>query len=332
METDMARSFVAAATLAAMLSATFLGGAPAAAEEPYPARPVKIVMPIPPGSALDVVTRLIGEQLTARWGQQVVIENRPGAGGLIAAQAVAVAPPDGYTLLGGAGSIFTILPAQKERLPFDVSRDFIQVGMILGSAPMYLAVPPKLGVSSFAEFVAVAKSKPGEIVVGTNGAGTLPNFAGLALAKMGNIPVTIVPYNQGGTPAAIADIMGGRVHATIEAVFGLRGALQSGDLKLIGVMSPRPDPDFPEVPVIATTVPGFSAVGFMSLAAPAGTPGSIVRHLNEGLRHALETPSVRQRLEDLGMRATAMTPAETTAFIENEEKLWWPIVKAHEQK
>jgi tripartite-type tricarboxylate transporter receptor subunit TctC len=332
METDMARSFLAAATLAAMLSATFLGGAPAAAEEPYPARPVKIVMPIPPGSALDVVTRLIGEQLTARWGQQVVVENRPGAGGLIAAQAVATASPDGYTLLGGAGSIFTILPAQKERLPFDVSRDFIQVGMILGSAPMYLAVPPKLGVSSFAEFVALAKSKPGEIVVGTNGAGTLPNFAGLALAKMGNIPVTIVPYNQGGTPAAIADIMGGRVHATIEAVFGLRGALQSGDLKLIGVMSPKPDPDFPEVPMVATTVPGFSAVGFMSLAAPAGTPGSIVRHLNEGLRHALETPSVRQRLEDLGMRATAMTPAETTAFIENEEKLWWPIVKAYEQK
>jgi tripartite-type tricarboxylate transporter receptor subunit TctC len=332
METDMARSFLAAATLAAMLSATFLGGAPAAADESYPARPVKIVMPIPPGSALDVVTRLIGEQLTARWGQQVVVENRPGAGGLIAAQAVAVAPPDGYTLLGGAGSIFTILPAQKERLPFDVSRDFIQVGMILGSAPMYLAVPPKLGVSSFAEFVALAKSKPGEIVVGTNGAGTLPNFAGLALAKMGNIPVTIVPYNQGGTPAAIADIMGGRVHATIEAVFGLRGALQSGDLKLIGVMSPKPDPDFPEVPMVATTVPGFSAVGFMSLAAPAGTPGSIVRHLNEGLRHALETPSVRQRLEDLGMRATAMTPPETTAFIENEEKLWWPIVKAYEQK
>jgi tripartite-type tricarboxylate transporter receptor subunit TctC len=204
--------------------------------------------------------------------------------------------------------------------------------MILGSAPMYLAVPPKLGVSSFAEFVALAKSKPGEIVVGTNGAGTLPNFAGLALVKIGNIPVTIVPYNQGGTPAAIADIMGGRVHATIEAVFGLRGALQSGDLKLIGVMSPKPDPDFPEVPMVATTVPGFSAVGFMSLAAPAGTPGSVVRHLNEGLRHALETPSVRQRLEDLGMRATAMTPAETTAFIENEEKLWWPIVKTYEQK
>jgi tripartite-type tricarboxylate transporter receptor subunit TctC len=332
METDMARSVLAATTLAVMLSATFPGGAPAAAEEPYPVRPIKIVMPIPPGSALDVVTRLIGEQLTGRWGQQVVVENRPGAGGLIAAQAVAVALPDGYTLLGGAGSIFTILPAQKERLPFDVSRDFVQVGMILGSAPMYLAVPPKLGVSSFAEFVALAKSKPGEIVVGTNGAGTLPNFAGLALAKMGGIPVTIVPYNQGGTPAAIADIMGGRVHATIEAVFGLRGAVQSGDLKLIGVMSLKPDPDFPEVPVVATMVPGFSAIGFMSLAAPAGTPGSIVRHLNEGLRHALETPSVRQRLEELGMRATAMTPTETTAFIEKEEKLWWPIVKAHEQK
>jgi tripartite-type tricarboxylate transporter receptor subunit TctC len=332
MEIDMAHSFAAAATLAAMLAATSVGVAPAAAQESFPTKPVKIVMPVPPGSALDVVTRLIGEQLTARLGQQVVVENRPGAGGLIAAQAVAAALPDGYTLLGGAAAIFTILPAQKERLPFDVNRDFVQVGMILGSAPLYLAVPPKLGVSSFAEFVALAKSKPGEIIIGTNGAGTLPHFAGLTLAKIGGIPVTIVPYNQGGTPAAIADIMGGRVHATIEAVFGLNGALQSGDLKLIGVMSRERDPDFPNVPVVATTVPGFSAIGFMSLAAPAGTPKAIVRRLNEGLRDALETPSVKRRLEDLGMRATTKTPAETTAFIENEEKIWWPIVKEYEQK
>jgi tripartite-type tricarboxylate transporter receptor subunit TctC len=332
MEIDMANSFLAATAFAAMLATIPVGVAPATAQESFPTRPVKIVMPVPAGSALDVVTRLVGEQLTGRWGQQVVVENRPGAGGLMAAQTVAAALPDGYTLLGGAAAIFTILPAQKARLPFDVNRDFVQVGMILGGAPLYLAVSPKLGVSSFAEFVALAKSKPGEIVIGTNGAGTLPHFAGLALAKMGNIPLTIVPYNQGGTLAAITDIMGGRVHATIEAVFGLRGALQSGDLKLIGVMSPERDPDFPDVPVVATTVPGFSAVGFMSLAAPAGTPQSIVRRLNEGLGQALETPSVKHRLEDLGMRVTTKTPAETAAFIENEEKIWWPIVKEHEQK
>ena len=329
----MARSVLAAATLAATLAATSIGVRPAAAQDAFPTRPIRIVMSLPPGSALDVVTRVIGAQLTGRWGQQVIVENRPGAGGLIAAQAVAAAPPDGYTLLGAGSAIFTILPAQKERLPIDVNQAFVQVGMILAGAPMYLAVSPKLGVASFAEFVALAKSKPGEIMIGTNGAGTLPHFAGLALAKMGNIPVTIVPYSQGGTLAAITDIMGGRVHATIEAFSGLRGSLQSGDLKLIGVMSPERDPYFPSVPVVATTVPGFSAVGFMSLAAPAGTPAWIVRRLNEGLGDALETPEVKQRLKDLGVPATTtMTSAETAAFIENEEKLWWPIVKENEPK
>jgi tripartite-type tricarboxylate transporter receptor subunit TctC len=228
MEIMMTHTNTAAVALAILLAATSLGAAPTAAQHTFPTKPIRIVMPIPPGSGLDVVTRVIGEQLTSLWRQQVVVENRPGAGGLIAAQAVAGSPPDGYTLLGGATSIFTILPAQKDRLPFDVNRDFTQVGMILAATPMYLAVSPKLGVSSFADFVALAKSKPGEIVIGTNGAGTLPHFAGLALARMGNIPVTIVPYNQGGTLAAIADIMGGRVHATIEAVFGLQGSLQSG--------------------------------------------------------------------------------------------------------
>jgi tripartite-type tricarboxylate transporter receptor subunit TctC len=332
MEIDMARSFLTATTLAAMLAATSIGVVPATAQDAFPTRPIRIVIPLPPGSAPDVVTRVIGAQLTDRWGQQVIVENRPGAGGRIAAQAVAAAPPDGYTLLGSPGSIYTILPAQKERLPFDVNRDFIQVGMINAGVPMYLAVPPKLGVASFVEFVDLARSKPQEIVIGTNGAGTLPHFAGLALAKMGNIPITIVPYNQGGTLAAIADIMGGRIHATIEGVSALRGSLQSGDLKLIGAMSPERDPDFPSVPVVATTVPGFSAVGFVSLAAPAGTPDPIVRRLNEGLRHALEASSVKQRFEDLGIRPVIMTPAETKAFIENEEKLWWPIVKEHEQK
>jgi tripartite-type tricarboxylate transporter receptor subunit TctC len=152
------------------------------------------------------------------------------------------------------------------------------------------------------------------------------------LAKKGNIPVTIVPYNQGGTQSVITDIMGGRVHATIEAVFGLQGSLQSGDLKLIGVMSRERDPAFPNVSVVASTVPGFSALAFMSLAAPAATPKSIVRRFNEELRAVLEAPAVKRRLTDLGMQAASMTPAETTAFVESEEKLWWPIVKEYEQK
>src|SRR3954447_4425970 len=143
------------------------------------------------------------------------------------------------------------------------------------------AASPKLGISTFPEFVALAKSKPGQIAVGTNGAGTLPHFAGLVVEKKGKVPITVVPYNQGGTMAAVSDIMGGRVHATIEGVFGLRGPLQSGDLKLIGAMSSERDPDFAAVPTVGETLPGLTAVGFMSLAAPAKTPAGTVRLLNE---------------------------------------------------
>src|SRR5262245_41319749 len=322
MENSMSRFL-----FAGIFVAVSVGLAPVAAQDNFPSRPIKIVLPVPAGSALDVATRAIGEQLASRWGQQVVIEARPGAGGLIAGQAVATAAPDGYTLVGGPASLFTILPAQKEKLPIDVNRDFVQIGMIVGSAVLFVAVSPKLGLSTFAEFVALAKSKPGQIVIGTNGAGTLPHFAGLVLEKKGNVPITVVPYNQGGTMAAVADIMGGRVHGTIEGVFGLRGPVQSGDLKLVGQMAPQREPEFPDVPTIAETLPGITAIGFMSLAAPAGTPEPIVRRLSEGLRQALDSPAVKQRYAELGVPLRNMTPAETKAFIENEQKIWWPLVK-----
>lgn len=182
-------------------------------------------------------------------------------------------------------------------------------------------------MSTFPEFVALAKSKPGQIAIGTNGAGTLPHFAGVVLEKKANVPITVVPYNQGGTMAAVADIMGGRVHGTIEAVFGLRGTLQSGDLKLIGQMASQREPEFPNVPTVAETIPGLSAIGFMSLAAPAGTPEPILRRLSEGLSQALESPSVKQRFADIGIPIRNLTPAQTKAFIENEQKIWWPLVK-----
>jgi tripartite-type tricarboxylate transporter receptor subunit TctC len=312
---------------AAILVAASIGATCASAQDNFPTKPIKIVLPVPAGSALDIATRAIGDQLSSRWGQQVLIEARPGAGGLIAGQAVANAAPDGYTLVGGPSSLFTILPAQKERLPIDVNRDFTQIGMIVGSGVMFIAISPKLGVATFPEFVALAKSKPGQIALGTNGAGTLPHFAGLLLEKKGNVPITVVPYNQGGTMAAVADIMGGRVHGTIEGVFGLRGPLQSGDLKLIGQMAPKREPEFPDVPAVAETIPGLSAIGFMSLAAPAKTPEHIIRRLSEGLSQALDSPSVKQRFAEIGVPIRNLTPAQTEAFIENEQRFWWPLVK-----
>jgi tripartite-type tricarboxylate transporter receptor subunit TctC len=323
----MTRFSFTASAIASLLAAAYGGLTPVLAQDSFPIRPIRIVLPLPAGSAPDVLTRVVAEQLSGNLGQQVIVENRPGGGGAIAAQAVASASPDGYTLLLGVSSIWTILPAQKNKLALDVDRDFTQVGMIVGGIPIHLAVSPKLGVKSFTEFATLARSKPGEIVIGTNGVGTLPHFAALALAKKGNLPITIVPYNQGGTTAAISDIMGGRVHGTIEAISGLRGAIQAGDVKLIGVMQDKPDPLFPDVPTIGTTMPGFSMIGFMSVAAPAGTPDRVVRRLNEGLAAALKTQIVRQRFDELSFPAQSMTPAEATAFVHNEQKRWWPLVK-----
>lgn len=315
------------ACAAAILSVATLAIAPARSADSFPNRPIKIVVPVPPGSALDVAARAIADELSTNLGQQVLIEPRPGAGGLIAGQAVAGSPPDGYTLLGGASSMFTILPAQKAQLPIDVNRDFVNIGMIVGSAPLFVAVPPSLGVSTFAEFVALAKSQPGKIAVGTNGAGTLPHFVGLVIEKKAQVPITVVPYNQGGTVAAIADIKGGRVHATIESAFGLLGQTQSGDLKLIGQMTAKPEPDYPNVPTVAETIPGLTAVGFLNLAAPAATPPAVTQRLAIALQAALQSSTVKRRFADLGIPIRSMSPAETTSFIENEQKTWWPIVK-----
>ena len=319
----MLKRTILVATLAAAASAV----SPSFGQETFPRKPIKIVLPVPAGSALDIATRAIADDLTAQLGQPVFVEPRPGAGGLIAAQAVVSAPADGYTLLGGAASLYTILPAQKEKLSVDVNKDFTHIGMIVGSAALFVAVSPKLGVSSFSEFVSLAKSKPGHIVVGTNGGGTLTHFAALAIEKRGGVPITVVPYNQGGTTAVVADILGGRVHATIEAAFGLRGALQSGDLQLIGQMTLAPEPEFPDVQLVAQTIPELTAIGFLNLAAPAGTPEPIVRRLAVALQRALDSPAVKKRYADLGIPIRNMTPVATKAFVENEQKIWWPLVK-----
>jgi len=300
--------------------------AAAQSQDTFPSRTIKIVNPLPVGSAPDVVSRAAAAELTRLLGQQVIVENRPGAGGLIAVQAVAGAPADGYTLLLGVSSIWTILPYQKN-VPIDVNRAFVQAGMLAAPVPTYVAVSSKLGVTTFADFAKLTKARPGEIIVGTNGAGTLPHFAGLAMAKMGNLPINIVPYNQGGTAAAITDILGGRVHATIEAVFGVRGVIDSGELKLVGVMTPERDPLFPQVPTVAETIPGYSAVGFMSIAAPTGTPEHIVRRLDESLRDALQKSAVKQRFEELQIPAVAMTSEQTRDFIRAQQKIWQPRVK-----
>jgi tripartite-type tricarboxylate transporter receptor subunit TctC len=265
----------AAGSLATMVAVASIGAPFAAAQDKYPSRPVKIIHSLPAGSSPDVAARIVAEQLTKMWGQQVVVENRPGGGGLIGAQAVLAAAPDGYTLLAAPGSTFQILPAQKDKLPIDVNRDLVPIGLI-GQAGLLLAVSPKLGVNSLAELIALAKKEPHTVVIGTNPAGTLPHLAARLLVELSKAPFTVLPYSTGGTNEAIRDILGGRVHAVIEARSGLKGALDSGDLKALAIMSGERHEKFPELPAAAETVPGLTAVGFQALVAPKGTPEAII--------------------------------------------------------
>ena len=190
----------------------------ARAQDHYPSRPVRIIVSTPAASSPDIRARILADELGKTWGRPVVVENRAGGGGLIGAQVVISAEPDGYTLLGASASTFTILPAQSEKLAIDVNRDLVPVALI-ASEGMVLAVSPKLGVASLADLIALAKNEPYRIVIGTNPAGSLPHLAARLLARLTNAPITVVP-STGGTNEAIKEIIGGRVHAVIELAAG----------------------------------------------------------------------------------------------------------------
>jgi tripartite-type tricarboxylate transporter receptor subunit TctC len=321
------RKFLRLAAGAAALPAV----SPIAWAQSYPTRPVRIVAPLPVGSSPDIRARIVAEQLTRIWGQQVVIENRPGGGGMIGAQAVLSASPDGYTLLYAPSSIFTVLPVQRDKPRFDVNRDLIPIGLT-ASEGMVFAVSPKLGINTLGELITMAKRDAHKLIIGTNPAGSLPHLAAMLFVRLSEAPMTVVP-STGGTNEAIREIMGGRVHAVIESLPGLRGTLDAGDLKALAIMTRERVPTATDIPIAAETVPGLIALGWTALVAPRGTPQPIVQQLSEDLRRVIESSDTRARLEKIG--ATPFQPiftADLARFIENEQKLWWPIVKETEPK
>jgi tripartite-type tricarboxylate transporter receptor subunit TctC len=310
------------------LLATFVGASswPAAAQDAYPQRPVRVVVSLPPGSSPDITTRIIGHQLTSQWGRQVVIENRPGAGGALGTQAVLGAGADGYTLLATVASVFTVLPAQRDKLPFDVNRELVPIALT-ASEGMILAVSSKLGVNNLAEFISLAKAQPNKLVIGTNPAGSLPHLAGRLLVGLTNAPITIVPYTSGGTNEAIREILGGRIHAVIESRPGLKAHLDSGDLKPLVIMTRERVSVLPDLPIAAETVPGLAAIGWSGIFAPRGTPDAIVQRLSAGIGQAMEAAEAKAKLDEMRTPYRPLFTADFARFIEAEQKLWWPIVK-----
>jgi tripartite-type tricarboxylate transporter receptor subunit TctC len=296
---------------------------PAQAQD-YPNRPVRIITDSAPGSAIDVILRTIADRLTQTWGQQVVAVNQPGGGGAIAARAAAAAAPDGYTLAIPALSAFVAPPGAAANLPIQVPRDFAPVGYF-GGAPMFVTAAPSLGVTTLPELIALAKQRPGELAYGTNGVGRLTHLTGELLQSRAGIKLLMVPYS-GGTAQVLNDVMGGRIPVVIEAYSGLAGAIQAGTVRPLAVASAKRVPDFPDLPTVAETVPGFAAVGWQVLVAPAGTPEPIVRKVNADLIEALNNPDTRKRLASFGREERPMSPAETLAFIQGEQQTWAPIL------
>jgi tripartite-type tricarboxylate transporter receptor subunit TctC len=317
------------ALLAGMAATGFgLATAQPTSAQTYPTRPVKIIVPLPPGSAPDVRHRLIAQALTQLWRQQVIVENRPGGGGIIGTRALLGDQADGHTLLAALASIYMILPAQNEKLPFDVNADMVPIGLTAYEG-LVMACSPKLGVNTLAEFIALAKKMPDKLVIGTNPAGSLPHITAKLLVDLTKTAVAVVPYSTGGTADAIRDIMGGRVHAVIDGWASLRGAIDSKDLTPLAILSPKPIAMLPNLPVATATVPGLTSIGWQALTARRGTPEPIARILGESLRKVLDDPQLQKRLEETGPEFQPMYGTELLNFIEAEQKFWLPLAKKY---
>jgi tripartite-type tricarboxylate transporter receptor subunit TctC len=291
----------------------------------YPAKPVRIITHSAPGGSPDALLRIVADRLSQKWGRQIVVLNHPGAGGAVAARTAAAAAADGYTLYMPASSAFVTLSGLQANLPLEVPRDFVPVGFV-ALQPFFLSVVSSLGAKTLPEFIAVAKGKPGELSYAATGRGTLSHLTGEALQQRAGIKLLMVPY-LGGTTQALNDVISGRVPMVIDAFPPLAGALQAGAVRALAVGSTKRLSDFPDLPTIAETLPGFNPGGWLALVAPVGTPDTIVRLLSDDLREAVLDPTTRSKLETTGNYPNPMSPPELLAFIQAEQKTWKPVLE-----
>jgi tripartite-type tricarboxylate transporter receptor subunit TctC len=311
---------IAGLSLAALTAA---GAAPVQAGD-YPDKPVTVISDAAPGATPDIDARFCAEGLAKLWGQQVVVVNRAGANGSIAARAATEAAPDGYTLFMPALSTFAALPSVAPNLPLKLPRDFLPIGFTAEN-PMFIAVNPTLGVTTLPQLIALAKKEPDTISIAVTGVGRLTHLTGLVLQERADIKLLPVPYN-GGPAAALADVGSGRVSMIIEGYSGILGAVKAGQVKLIAVAARQRLPQFPDLPTVAETIPGFYATGWQVLVAPLGTPKPIIDKIAVDLAKVVSDPEFKKRLSNIGSFSRAMTPDEALAFVDKEQQTWLPVL------
>jgi tripartite-type tricarboxylate transporter receptor subunit TctC len=303
--------------------ATFMGQA--AWAQTYPSRKIQIVVPFTPGGGNDVLGRTIALKLTELWGQPVVVENKPGAGGNIGADFVAKAAPDGYTFLVAANSILTINPVMYEKITFDPVKDFAPVGLI-GRLPMLLVANPSLPAQSLSELVALAKEKPDTIAYGSPGNGSPQHLSTAMLSSLAGIKLQHVPY-RGATPI-LTDLLSGQLQIAFNAINSALPLVQAAKLRALGVTTPQRLSYIPDVPTIAESgFPSFQSDIWIALVAPAGTPNDIVTKVNRAVQHMFMLADVREKLAAQGIDPVTSTPDQLADLIKADSARWAPLLR-----
>jgi tripartite-type tricarboxylate transporter receptor subunit TctC len=309
-----------------LLGASTIALPTAALAEDYPARPVTIVSPYAAGGGADLVARLVGAKLGERLGQSFVVENRLGAGGVIAAASVAKSTPDGYTLFLGTSTQLAIQATLHRKLPYDPAADFVPLALV-ASAPFVLIVHPSLPVHSLADLIALAKERPGQLSFGSSGVGGPPHLYTELLSTMTGIRMTHIPYK--GTAQAIHDLVAGEIPIIFCDLAPAVALIKEGKVRALGISSTTRFPTIPEVPPIAEAgVPGFDAVAWLMLVAPAGTPGAIADKLHAETKAIVAASETQRQLIDLGVIPIASPPrAELARYVRSELVRWGKVVE-----
>ncbi len=309
--------------ISAIVAATLGASAAFAAEPAYPDRPVRLVVGFPPGGAADILGRMAAQQLTAGLGQQVVVDNRGGAGGLIATEITARANPDGYTLFF-TSIPHVINPHLYKKVSYDALKDFTPVIQFV-AVPLMMASGPSVPAKTVKEVIAIAKAKPGQLNYGSGGSGSSSHLAMELFKSMAGLDLTHVPYK--GTGPLITDMLGGQIGLTIASAVPLTPQVKAGKLRALGVTGPKRSPAFPDVPAIAETVAGYEVVNWFGIVAPAGTPKAVVTRVNAELNKALQSPDLVKTLNSQTAEAVGGTPEAFGKVIRADYAKWAKVVK-----
>jgi tripartite-type tricarboxylate transporter receptor subunit TctC len=291
----------------------------------WPAKPVRIVVPFPPGGGLDIVARVAAPKLTENWGQQVIVDNRAGASGMIGTEIAARAAPDGYTLIMGTMGNFAVNPHLFPKMPVDPLRDFAPITLVV-AVHFVMVAHPSLPARNVKELVALAKARPGQITYASSGAGGAPHLAGELFKRMAQVNLIHIPYK--GSGPSFQDLLGGQVSLTFDSLVQSLPYIKSGRLRALAVLGNTRSPLAPEVPTVAESgVPGYELTNWFGLAAPAATPRETIAKLHSDFVKVLQHAEVREKLTGMGADVVASTPEQFGAFLRSESAKWAKLVK-----